>query len=143
MKRISNFLILVVTLIAINLESCQTCDNCEIAPAPKQVRVLDSGGDDLIFGSSSLYNPDNIVIKNNLGQTVEFFANKNNGSLDFTFSTAADTYNIALNSSTTEKIKFTYGKDKHIDCCNEFDVTKTTTVNGNPVSNDDKIIIVK
>ena len=96
-----------------------------------------------MFGASPVYNPDNIVIKNNLGETVEFFANASNTSLDFTFTTSANTYFIKLNTTDTDTILFGYGKDKHIDCCNEFDVTASTTVNGKSVSNDDKITIVK
>lgn len=128
---------------AINLQNCQTCDDCQVTPPPKEVEVVNSKGVNLIFGASAVYNPDNIVIKNNLGETVEFFTNTSNGTIDFGFTITADTYSIKLNATDTEIIKFTYGKDKNIDCCNEFDVTKTTTVNGILVSNSDKISIVK
>lgn len=128
---------------AINLQNCQTCDDCQVTPPPKEVEVVNSKGVNLIFGASAVYNPDNIIIKNNLGETVEFFTNTSNGTIDFGFTITADTYSIKLNASNTETIKFTYGKDKNIDCCNEFDVTKTTTVNGILVSNSDKISIVK
>ena len=128
---------------AINLQNCQTCDDCQVTPPPKEVEVVNSKGVNLIFGASAVYNPDNIVIKNNLGETIEFFTNTSNGTIDFGFTITADIYSIKLNASNTETIKFTYGKDKNIDCCNEFDVTKTTTVNGKLVSNDDNITIVK
>ena len=104
---------------------------------------MNSSGKNLIFGSSKIYEPIDIIIKNNLNETVEFYTNNDNQTIDFTFSVSADTYYIFLTSSAKETIRFTYGKDKNIDCCNEFDVTKTTTVNGIAVSNDDLITIVK
>ncbi len=139
----SGILLALVVLLAINLQNCQTCDDCQVTPPAKEVKVVNSSGDNLIFGASAVYNPDNIVIKNNLGETIEFFTNTSNGTIDFGFTITADIYSIKLNASNTETIKFTYGKDKNIDCCNEFDVTKTTTVNGKLVSNDDNITIVK
>lgn len=139
----AGIIITLLVLMAINLQNCQTCDDCQVTPPPKEVEVVNSKGVNLIFGASAVYNPDNIVIKNNLGETVEFFTNTSNGTIDFGFTITADTYSIKLNATDTEIIKFTYGKDKNIDCCNEFDVTKTTTVNGILVSNSDKISIVK
>ncbi len=139
----AGIIIPLLVLMAINLQNCQTCDDCQVTPPPKEVEVVNSKGVNLIFGASAVYNPDNIIIKNNLGETVEFFTNTSNGTIDFGFTITADTYSIKLNASNTETIKFTYGKDKNIDCCNEFDVTKTTTVNGILVSNSDKISIVK
>lgn len=139
----AGIIIPLLVLMAINLQNCQTCDDCQVTPPPKEVEVVNSKGVNLIFGASAVYNPDNIIIKNNLGETVEFFTNTSNGTIDFGFTITADTYSIKLNASNTETIKFTYGKDKNIDCCNEFDVNKTTTVNGILVSNSDKISIVK
>ena len=139
----AGIIITLLVLMAINLQNCQTCDDCQVTPPPKEVLVVNSKGVNLIFGASAVYNPDNIVIKNNLGETIEFFTNTSNGTIDFGFTITADTYSIKLNNTDTETIKFTYGKDKNIDCCNEFDVTKTTTVNGILVSNDDKITIVQ
>ena len=139
----AGIIIPLLVLMAINLQNCQTCDDCQVTPPPKELEVVNSKGVNLIFGASAVYNPDNIIIKNNLGETVEFFTNTSNGTIDFGFTITADTYSIKLNASNTETIKFTYGKDKNIDCCNEFDVTKTTTVNGILVSNSDKISIVK
>lgn len=139
----AGIIIPLLVLMAINLQNCQTCDDCQVTPPTKEVEVVNSKGVNLIFGASAVYNPDNIIIKNNLGETVEFFTNTSNGTIDFGFTITADTYSIKLNASNTETIKFTYGKDKNIDCCNEFDVTKTTTVNGILVSNSDKISIVK
>ena len=139
----AGIIIPLLVLMAINLQNCQTCDDCQVTPPPKEVEVVNSKGVNLIFGASAVYNPDNIVIKNNLGETIEFFTNTSNGTIDFGFTITADIYSIKLNASNTETIKFTYGKDKNIDCCNEFDVTKTTTVNGKLVSNDDNITIVK
>lgn len=136
-------IILLLAFTAITLQNCASCDDCEVTPAPKEVKVVNTAGDNLIFGSSAIYNPNDIIIKNNFGEIVEFFTNTPNGTIDFGFNVTADTYFIKLNAADTDTIHFVYGKDKHIDCCNEFDVTKTTSVNGKVVSNDDKITIVK
>jgi len=127
----------------ITLQSCADCDNCQVSPAPKQVKIVNSADDDLVFGPGSVYNPDDIEIKNDLGETVEFFPNVDNGSIDFTFNVNSATYFLILNSTDTDTISFVYGKDKQVDCCNEFDVTVATTVNNKMTNNDDRITIVK
>jgi len=136
-------LICLIVITSMVLQNCASCDDCQISPAPKVIKVINKNGDNLIFGATAVYNPDNIEIKNNFGETIEFFTNTSNGTIDFTFNVKADTYFIKLNTADTDTIIFTYGKDKHIDCCNEFDVTKTTTVNGKLNSNNDLITIVK
>lgn len=125
------------------LQNCASCDDCNISPAPKQLNIVNSKGESLVFGSSKIYDPIDIIIKNNFNETIEFYTNIDNQTLDFTFTIDADTYNVFLTSSVKETIKFTYGKDKNIDCCGEFDVTKSTTLNGVTISNDDLIKIVK
>jgi hypothetical protein len=130
-------------LITIGLENCATCDNCEISPSPKQVTVVDKLGKNLIFGASAVYDPDNIVITNQFGEVIEFFKNTTNESIDFSYNVKATDYFIKLSPSDTDTIVFSYGKDKQIDCCAEFDVTATTKVNGKTVANDDAISIVK
>ena len=141
LSKIYFFSLIIFSILFLN--NCLSCDDCNISPAPKQLKVMNSSGKNLIFGSSKIYDPIDIIIKNNLNETVEFYTNNDNQTIDFTFSVSADTYYIFLTSSAKETIRFTYGKDKNIDCCNEFDVTKTTTVNGIAVSNDDLITIVK
>jgi len=136
-------LILIVGLVVFNFVGCQPCDDCQISPAPKQVTIVNTANQNLIFGGNAVYNPNNIQITNEFSENVEFFPNKTNGSLDFTFNVTATTYFIKLNVTETEKIVFTFGREKNPDCCNEFDVTKTTSVNGVEVSNSDEIKIVK
>lgn len=125
------------------VDSCAPCDDCEISPAPKQVKVLNAASKNLLFGASAVYNPDDIVIKDEFGNNIEVFVNIANETVDFTFKTASNSYFIALNNTDTDTVSFVYGKDKNIDCCNEFDVTKTTSVNGKLTSNDDLIEIRK
>ncbi|MCB9252805.1 MAG: hypothetical protein H6605_10085 [Flavobacteriales bacterium] len=107
------------------------------------MKVINSGGDNLIFGASSVYDPNDILIKNEFGDEVEFFANASNGTIDFTFNTNSETYKIELSKTDIETIKFTYGTDKQIDCCQEFAVTVTTSVNGKSIANNDLITIVR
>jgi len=141
--KISGYLLPLVILLTLGLENCATCDDCEISPAPKQITVVNKLGKNLVFGSSAVYDPDNIIITNQFGEVIEFFKNTTNESIDFSFNVKATDYFIKLNSSDTDTITFSYGKDKQIDCCQEFDVTATTKVNGKTVSNDDAISIVK
>jgi hypothetical protein len=132
-----------ITGLSVFIQNCAPCDDCEITPAPKEVKVVSKTGDNLIFGSSSVYNPDNIEVKNDLGEVVEHFTNIDNGTIDFSFAVKSDTYFLKLSATDTDTIVFGFGKDKQIDCCNEFDVTKTTKINGKLVSNSDQITIVK
>lgn len=142
MKKSLIILSLIVGM-SVFLNNCAPCDDCEITPAPKEVKVVNKTGNNLIFGGSAIYNPDNIEIKNDLGETIEFFPNINTGTIDFSFAIKSDTYFLKLSATDTDTLVFGYGKDKQIDCCNEFDVTKTTEVNGKLVSNSDQITIVK
>lgn len=139
----SILLISLLFLSGISLHNCKNCDDCQISPSPKQVKVLNKSGENLIYGSSSVYDVKNIAIKNTQGETVEFFANNSNGSIDFTYSVNSGSYFIDLSVSDRDTISFVYGKDKHVDCCSSFDVTDATTVNGKTVENTDNIIIVK
>ncbi|MCC6722811.1 MAG: hypothetical protein IT243_11490 [Bacteroidia bacterium] len=143
MKAFKIFIYLIILSSVFFLSNCISCDDCNISAAPKQIKVENSSGKNLIFGSSKKYDPFDIVIKNNLNETVEFYTNNDNQTIDFTFSIKADTYYIYLNSTEKETIKFVYGKEKNIDCCNEFDVTKSTWLNSVQISNYDQITIVK
>ncbi len=126
-----------------SLHNCAVCDDCIGIAAPKELEFTNTNGDNLIFGTKAIYNPDLITIKNNFGELIEFSQNQSNGTLDFEFNVKANTYFIKLSSTDNDNIQFTYTKDKHIDCCAEFDVTETTSVNGILVSNEDKIVIIK
>jgi hypothetical protein len=136
-------LLLFAILLVFLIENCGSCDDCQVSPAAKQVSIVNSKGENLLFGANAVYDPKDIEIKNNLGDLVDFLPNDNNGSIDFSFNLNFDTYFIKLTNTDTDTLSFTFGKDRHIDCCNEFDVTKTTSVNGKTVINDDKISIVK
>jgi len=140
--RFKTYLLLIFGL-SFTFQSCQNCDNCTVTPVPKQVKIVNSANKDLVFGSGAIYNPDDIELTNDLGNTVEFLANRDNGSLDFSFNVNSDMYFLKLNSKDTDTISFVYGKDKQVDCCNEFDVTASTKVNNTLTSNDDIIKIIK
>lgn len=126
-----------------SLQNCSVCDECIGIAAPKELKFINTNGDNLIFGAKAIYNPNLITIKNNFGELIEFSKNQSNGTLDFEFNVKANTYFIKLSSTDNDNIQFTYTKDKHIDCCTEFDITQTTKVNGTLVSNEDKIVIIK
>ena len=143
MYKIKNILIVLIAALPLFISNCMNCDDCNISPAPKQLNIVNNKGENLLFGTSKIYDPNDIVIKDNLSQTIEFYTNIDNKTIDFTFSINADTYYIYLKSTEKETIKFTYGKDKNIDCCNEFDVTKSTMLNGTIIPNEDLINIVK
>lgn len=145
MRRNKSLLFLTILLIfaGLYLNSCAVCDDCQVSPSPKQVLVVSKTGTNLIFGSGAVYNPDDIVIKNDLGETVEFFKNSVNQSIDFSYNVKAATYFIALDNTDTDTLRFVFGKDKAIDCCDEFDVTIATSLNGKAVANEDVITIVK
>ncbi|NUM31483.1 MAG: hypothetical protein HUU47_04075 [Bacteroidetes bacterium] len=140
-KTILLFLILITS--SIILQNCMNCDDCNISAAPKQLKIVNNKGENLVFGDKKKYDPLDIEIKNNLNQEVEFFTNTTDETIDFTFSTNADTYYVFLTPSEKETITFTYTKEKNVDCCNDFDVTKSTSLNGVLISNYDLINIVK
>lgn len=142
MKKHYYILILLFSL-AFGLQNCATCDDCEVVPASKQVLVKNAGGDNLIFGANAIYDPKNIELRNSSGSLLEFVPNNSDGTIDFSFDLGIDTYFLKLDNNDTDTISFTYGKDKHIDCCKEFDVTASTSVNGKITSNTDKITILK
>lgn len=139
----TSLIIFVLSYTIISMQGCATCDNCEISPAPKQVTVLNPGGKNLIFGVDAIYNPNDIVINDEFGTVVEFFTNTSNESIDFSFNPSATTYTIKFNNTDKATIEFTYGTDKQIDCCDEFTVTLTTTLNGKAIPNNDAITIIQ
>lgn len=141
--KVRGYLIPLLVFVTIGLENCATCDDCQVSPAPKQIKVVDKLGKNLIFGSPAVYDADNIVITNQFGEVIEFFKNTTDETIDFSFNVKATDYFIKLSSSDTDTLIFSYGKDKQIDCCEEFDVTASTKLNGKTVSNDDAISIVK
>ncbi len=126
----SSLIFLVITFAVFGMQGCATCDDCEISPAPKQVTLQNPSGKNLIYGPDAIYDPADIVIKDEFGTVVEFFSNSSNGSIDFSFNKLATTYTINFSSKDKAIIVFTYGTDKQIDCCDEFTVTLTTTLNG-------------
>jgi len=143
MRKNKIILLFVTIFSAIGLQNCQVCDNCQVSPAPKQVTIVNKQNQNLIFGANAIYDPNDIVIKNEFGEVVEFFTNTNNQSIDFTFTIASNKYFLILSASDTDTISFVYGKEKQIDCCDEFDVTTSTSVNGKILPNEDAIILVK
>ncbi len=133
----------VILTASFSLQNCAECDDCFGVAAPKELKYMSSQGYNLIFDGIHHYDLDDISIKNNFGDFVEFTANTKNKTIDFGFTVGIDTYYIKLSPSVTDTLVFTYTKDKHIDCCNEYDVTETTEFNGKQISNDDRIVIIR
>ena len=134
-----NFFLIYFTIWALSI-SCDDCDDCKDLQT-KTVAVEDEFGNDLLFGSTAAYQPEEITVTAG-GETQPVFVNAFVSAVEFSLVEGVTEYRINLNENTSVILNFDLDERDSDRCCGTQIYSTATTLNGNQVENTNIIRIV-
>ena len=144
-KSIISIFVLVLALLTIS--SCDedkdedACPDC-LEQTHKTITYLDSNGNNLLFGSTAIYNPEDISITTDNGQSIEFSIDQTNETISFAIE-VFNTYEISLSSIFVDVFEFELAERKSEVCCGNVIFSTETMLNGEEIENNDLITITR
>ena len=124
-----------------NCDIERACPDC-LELTSKSILYTDSTGNNLLFGSQAIYNPDNIVITTGNGKIVDVWKEENTGTIVFDLENDATSYEINLSDTLMDILEFELAERKSESCCGNVIFSTQTTLNGQGIENNDLIVIV-
>jgi hypothetical protein len=141
MKNISIVFIVVLSILtACSTSSNDECNDC-LEITTKSIKYIDSSGANLLFGNQAIYNPDNIIIQTENGNTVSFWKEEDTGTILFDLEGDDTSYQIVLSDTLIDTLEFELDERKSMSCCGNVIFSAKTLLNGQEIENDDLIII--
>lgn len=121
--------------------SCEQACNACLELTTKEIKYLDSNGNNLLFGSQAIYNADSVIIKDGSDNEAHFWIQEEEGTI--LFSLEEMTYYIMLSDTWIDTIEFKLAERKSSTCCGNVTYSTKTFVNGQEVENNDLLIITQ
>lgn len=121
--------------------SCNECNDC-LDLQQKNILILDSDGNNLLFGDNAILNISNVELVSG-GQNVSQLLQVDDSSQSLYFFIEEDqtTYILRLEDTNSVTIEFDLGERKSERCCGNQIYSTSTRVNGITVDNSDTITI--
>ncbi|RNC89575.1 MAG: hypothetical protein ED555_08875 [Allomuricauda sp.] len=139
MKRNPIF-VLSLLLVAL-ISSCDDCNDC-LDLQQKNILVLDTDGNNLLFGIDATFDPSTLTLNLGDGSSRSLFIDEESQTISFTLEENETTYMLQFDNETLATIVFELGERKSERCCGNLICSTTTLVNGASVENLDTITIV-
>lgn len=124
-----------------NCDNENACPDC-LEVTSKSIKYTDSSGNNLLFGSQAIYNPDNIIITTGNGEIVAVWKEENTGTIAFDLESDATSYEIDLSDTLMDILEFELAERKSESCCGNVIFSTQTILNGQEIENNDLIIII-
>ncbi|MFC2101180.1 hypothetical protein ACFLRZ_05050 [Bacteroidota bacterium] len=105
--------------------------------------VVDSLDNNLVFGSGSIYNPNNVELRASNGNLISIWKHEGTGTIQFSLEENYTTYYFFLTDTVIDTLKFDIAQRKSETCCGYVTYSTKTFINGNEIVNSDKIKIIK
>lgn len=140
MKQAITLLVLAISAITL-FSSCEQACNACLELTTKEIKYLDLDGNNLLFGSQTIYSPDSITIKDGSGNEAHFWIQEEEGTI--LFSLEDMTYYIMLSDSIIDTLEFTLAERKSTTCCGNVMYSRKTRLNGQEIENNDLLIITR
>ena len=121
--------------------SCDDCDDCKDLQT-KTVAVEDEFGNDLLFGSTAVYEPESITVTAG-GQTQPVFVNPSVSAIEFSLAEGVTEYRINFDENTSDTLNFDLDERDSERCCGTQTFSTSTRLNGIEINNTRIINIVK
>jgi hypothetical protein len=118
------------------------CNDC-LDLAAKTILVVDASGTNLLFGSTAVYNPENVVLRSADGEEQAVFIDENTNTLQFFLQRGMEEYELVLSEDMVDTLAFELTERKSERCCGTQTVSTSTSLNGARIENSDLITIVK
>ena len=139
-----SFILIFLLFIIALLPSCDgnegPCPSC-LDITVKNVQYVDAEGKNLLFGNEAIFNPEDVVITDGIGEPVFFYVNEEEESISFDLFNMTDAYEVRLTSSRSDKIVFELSERKSQYCCGNVVISTKTILNDQEVSNENQIVI--
>lgn len=144
MKQLACILtIIAATAIMLLSAGCErSCNDC-LELTSKSVKVLDQSGNNLLFGDNSIYPPDSVKVKVIDQQPEYTWKNIESGTVLFNLDRNYTEYYFYLTDTIIDTLRFDISERESTMCCGTVAFSTKTFLNGNEISNEDIITIVK
>lgn len=139
--KITSILSFLIFFLFANCTDENACPNC-LEFTTKSIRYIDSNGNNLLFGSQAIYNPDNIVITKGNGEIVDVRKQEDTGTIAFDLERDNTSYQIGLSNTLTDVLEFELAERKSEYCCGNVTFSTKTTLNGQEIENNNLIIVM-
>ncbi|MDC3132642.1 hypothetical protein OA501_00305 [Flavobacteriaceae bacterium] len=124
-----------------NCDKERACPDC-LELTSKSILYIDSSGNNLLYGSQAIYNPDNIVITTGDGEIVDVWKDENTGTIVFDLENDATSYQINLSDTLMDILEFELAERKSESCCGNVIFSTQTKLNGQEIENNNLIVII-
>lgn len=136
-------IIVIVTLTFSLLWSCDDdCNDC-IDLTSKSILVVNSSGNNLLFGDRAIYFPENVIIRGSDGEPKPVFIEESKNTIQFFLERDIEEYSLILSESSVEMLTFELTERKSESCCGTQTISTKTSLNGNSIENSELITIIK
>jgi hypothetical protein len=105
--------------------------------------VVDQSGNNLLFGDNSMYPPDSVKVKVIDQQPEYIWKNTEAGTVQFNLDRNYSEYYFFLTDTIVDTLRFDISERESTRCCGTVAFSTKTFLNGNEISNEDVITIVK
>ncbi len=130
------------TILFLSFSCNKSCNDC-LEMSVKSVMVLDQSGNNLLFGDNSLYPPDSVKVKVIDQQPEYTWKNTEAGTVQFNLDRNYSEYYFFLTDTIVDTLRFDISERESTRCCGTVAFSTKTFLNGNEISNEDVITIVK
>ncbi|BAO77044.1 hypothetical protein [Winogradskyella sp. PG-2] len=107
----------------------------------KEFRYIDSNGNNVLFGSEAIYNPDSIIITSGSNEIIDYDKQEDTGVIVFDLENGGTSYQITLSNVLIDALEFELAERKSELCCGNVTFSNKTILNGQEIENSDLIVI--
>jgi len=118
------------------------CNHC-LEFDGKTILVVDTDGNNLLFGEFAIYDPNTVQLIANNNQEIFFFPNEETGFIEFGIEQDYETYELILSETESDIISFETDLRPSVNCCGDVRFSTATFVNDIEVDNESLITIIK
>jgi len=140
--KIAQRMLLFATIMILGIACDNGCNDC-LDLSSKNIRVVDSFGNDLLFGNEAIYDPESVIIKETDGEPQPIFVDESTNTLQFFLESDVAQYSLVLSEGEVDTLSFELAEQKSERCCGMKTISINTSLNGNRIENSDIITIVK
>jgi len=128
-------------MLSLLLLGCSDCNDC-LDLQQKEVLLLDANGNNLLFGESAIFNPEEVTL-DMLGNETQFFGvDEANQRLVFNLEENETLYTFNFDENTSTTLEFELGSRESERCCGNQVFSISTSVDGTEAANENLITIV-
>ncbi|MEO1010169.1 MAG: hypothetical protein AAFX53_02620 [Bacteroidota bacterium] len=143
MKKLLDTTLLLLVVFTIIAVSCgESCNDC-IELSSKNVRIVDTSGNNLLFGDQKRYPPDSVRVTTSSQLEIPVWVDSLSGTIQFALEADFSEYYFFLTDRMIDTLEFGLSEQKSQECCGMKTISTKTFLNGLEIDNTDTLTLVK